>query len=172
MKTLVLLAHPNIAQSHTNKTWLEALKNSNQNVEVHDIYSKYPDWKFNVTEEQDLLTKYDRIILQYPFQWYNMPPLLKKWMDDVLQQGWAYGEGGNYMQGKEIGVAVTTAGVKDVYDESHFGTVEQLLRPMESTVKFIGSKYIGYHAFLGAYTPDAGDRLTKDTDAYVEFVTK
>lgn len=172
MKTIIILAHPNIEQSYVNKSWIEALSKTNPEVEVHDLYKTYPDWKIDVDAEQTLLLKYDRIIFEYPFHWYNMPPLLKKWIDEVFLQGWAYGEGGKKLIGKEIGVAVSTAGVSDVYTESGFGTVDQLLKPMASTAKFVGATYIGHHAFLGAYTPDAGERLEENIDVYTQFITK
>lgn len=172
MKTLIVLAHPNIEQSYVNKSWIEALSESNPEVEVRDLYKVYPDWKIDVAVEQALLVNYDRVVFQYPFQWYNMPPLLKKWLDDVFLQGWAYGEGGENLVGKEFGVAISTAGISDVYTEAVYGTVEQLLKPMASTTKFVGAEYIGYHAFLGAYTPDANDRLQVNTKEYIKFVTK
>ena len=172
MKTIIILAHPNIEQSYINKSWLEALSKTNPEIEIHDLYKKYPDWKIDVAAEQALLIGYDKIVFQYPFQWYNMPPLLKKWLDDVFLQGWAYGQGGENLIGKEIGVAVSTAGIEDVYTDSAFGTIEQLLKPMASTAKFVGAKYIGSHAFLGAYTPDAAERLAKDLDVYTRFIAK
>lgn len=172
MKTIIILAHPNFDHSYVNKSWLESLAKSNPEVTVHNLYKIYPDWKIDVAAEQALLLKYDRIIFQYPLQWYNMPPLLKKWLDEVFLQGWAYGQGGENLSGKELGVATSTAGISDVYTEAGFGTIEQLLKPMASTAKFVGGKYIGQHAFIGAYTPDAAERLQADQQKYVEFVTK
>lgn len=172
MKTIIILAHPNIEQSYVNKSWIDALSKTNPEIVVHDLYKKYPDWKIDVASEQATLVGYDRIIFQYPFQWYNMPPLLKKWIDEVFLQGWAYGQGGENLVGKEIGVAISTAGVSDVYTESVFGTVEQLLKPMASMAKFVGAKYIGHHSFLGAYTPDAAERLAEDTKIYTTFIKK
>lgn len=172
MKTIVILAHPNIEQSHINKLWIEALSQKNPDVDVHDIYKTYPDWIIDVPAEQALLLNYDRIIFQYPVQWYNMPPLLKKWLDDVLLQGWAYGNGGDKLADKEIGIAVSTAGIDEAYSESVIGTVAQLLKPMESTAKFIGAKYISHHVFHGAYTPDVNERLPKNIEEYIHFITK
>lgn len=172
MKTIIILAHPNLEQSYINKSRIEALSKTNPEIEVHNLYTKYPDWNIDVAAEQALLIGYDRIIFQYPFHWYNMPPLLKKWIDEVFLQGWAYGQGGENLVGKEIGVVISTAGISDVYNESGFGTIEQLLKPMESTAKFVGATYIGHHAFLGAYTPDAAERLAKDLDVYAAFITK
>lgn len=171
MKTIVILAHPNIEQSFVNKAWIEALAKTNPEIEVHDLYKKYPDWKIDVASEHALLIGYDRIIFQYPFQWYSMPPLLKKWIDEVFLNGWAFGQGGENLAGKEFGVAISTAGVNDVYTDSVFGTTEQLLKPMASTAKFVGGTYVGHHTFLGAYTPDAGERLAKNLEEYTAFIT-
>lgn len=172
MKTIIILAHPHIGQSYVNKSRIEALSKSNPEVKVHDLYQTYPDWNIDVAAEQALLIQYDRIIFQYPFHWYNMPPLLKKWLDEVFLQGWAYGQGGENLAGKEIGVAISTAGISDVYTNDGFGTIDQLLKPMASTAKFVGAKYIGSHAFLGAYTPDAAERLANDLKEYTQFITQ
>lgn len=172
MKTIVILAHPNIEQSNINKSWIDALAKSNPEISIHNIYKIYPDWVIDVPAEQALLAQYDRIILQYPFQWYNMPPLLKKWLDDVFLQGWAYGQGGDNLAGKEIGVVISTAGISDVYNDSVFGSVSALLKPIESTAKFVGAKYISHHVFHGAYNPDVKDRLPLNIEEYIKFVTK
>lgn len=172
MKTIIILAHPNIEQSHINKSWIEALSRSNPEVKIHNIYKTYPDWNIDAAAEQALLEQYDRVILQYPYQWYSVTPLLKKWLDDVFLQGWCYGENGNKLTGKEIGVAVSTAGVEDAYAEEVYGTMDQLLRPIESTAKFVGAKYISYHTMHGAYTPDVNDRLPQNIEQYIQFVTK
>ncbi len=172
MKTIVILAHPNIEQSHINKSWTEALAKSHPEVKIHNIYAAYPNFAIDVQAEQKLLEESDRIILEYPFQWYSVTPLLKKWLDDVFLQGWCYGEGGNKLAGKEIGVAVSTAGLEEVYKEEMYGTVSQILKPLESTVKFVGAKYISHHVFHGAYTEDVNERLANDIESYIHFVVK
>ncbi|WP_321479931.1 NAD(P)H-dependent oxidoreductase [uncultured Bacteroides sp.] len=174
MKTIIILAHPNIEHSHINKSWIEALKISNPEIKIHDIYKTYPDWNINAEAEQKLLEQYDRIILEYPIQWYSMTPLLKKWLDDVFLMGWCYGENGNKLKGKEIGVAVSTAGVEEAYTDSDngFGTLEQLLKPVASTVKFVGGKYISYHTLHGAYQPDVNEKLSENIKQYIRFITQ
>lgn len=172
MKTIVILAHPNIEQSNVNKAWIQALNKKNLDVKVHNIYQTYPDWNIDVVVEQAQLEGYDRIILQYPLFWYSTPPLLKKWVDEVFAYGWAYGSSGNKLAGKEFGLAVSTGGVEDVYNESVYGTMSQVLRPMKSTAKFINSKYIGSHIFHGALAPDAQERLGVNAEQYVDFITK
>lgn len=172
MKTIVILAHPDIEHSNINKAWITALRAKDPKVKIHNIYETYPDWKIDVIAEQVQLEEYDRIILQYPLFWYSTPPLLKKWLDDVLAYGWAYGSSGGKLAGKEFGLAVSTGGAEDAYQESVYGTIDQILKPMESTVKFINAKNIGRHIFHGALAPDAKDRLGANTEQYVNFITK
>ena len=83
MKILVNIFHPEINQSVANKTWLEKLK-EHPEITTRLLYSDYPDWKINIQKEQNLLTSHDRIVFQHPFYWYSCPPLMKKWLDEVL----------------------------------------------------------------------------------------
>lgn len=172
MKTIIILAHPDITHSNISKTWITSLNEKNPEIKVHNIYELYPDWQIDTVAEQALLEEYDRVIFQYPLFWYNMPPLLKKWLDEVFAYGWAYGSTGDKLAGKEFGLAVTTGGIEDVYQESVYGTISQLLQPMISTAKFVNAKYIGQHIFYGALAPDVDSRLAINTAQYIDFVTK
>ena len=40
---------------------------------------------------QVALVAADTIVFQFPFYWYSVPPLLKEWIDLVLEHGFAYG---------------------------------------------------------------------------------
>ena len=111
-KTLVILAHPNIGKSSANKRWREELLKYPEEIEVHELYKEYPDWNINIKKEQELLEKYNHIILQFPLYWFNCPPLLKKWLDDVFEHNWAYGTNGNKLKDKKIGAVAL-----DVYEE-------------------------------------------------------
>lgn len=46
-KTLVIVTHPNIEQSHVNKSWVDALKAHPDLYTVHEIYKLYPDGKID-----------------------------------------------------------------------------------------------------------------------------
>ncbi|WP_257962744.1 NAD(P)H-dependent oxidoreductase [Rothia dentocariosa] len=39
--------------------------------------------------------------------WFNCPPLLKQWCDEVLTYGWAYGSKGKAFENKKLGIAVS-----------------------------------------------------------------
>jgi putative NADPH-quinone reductase len=170
MKTLVIAAHPNISQSRINKAWLEALSEQ-RDVTVHELYRVYPDESIDVEKEQARLEAHERIIFQYPFYWYSTPPLLKRWFDDVLQYGWAYGPGGDKMKGKEIGVAVSTYGSTESYQPTGFNrfTIDELLRPVQALANFIDARYIPHFA-INDTSNVTDDRLRISQEAYIRYV--
>ena len=172
MKTIVILAHPNIEQSTVNKTWVDALSKNSAEVGVHDIYKTYPDWNIDVAAEQQLLEKYDRIVFQYPIYWYNMPPLLKKWFDEVFAYGWCYGANGDKLEKKNIGLVVSTGGVEGAYTKEVYGEISTFVKQIEATAKFVRANFDSFHVFHGALSPDASERLGKNTEEYLQYVTK
>ncbi|OXL86831.1 general stress protein [Paenibacillus sp. SSG-1] len=135
MKTMVIVSHPDLSQSKANRALLEALP-KHTDIHVRDLYQEYPDWQIDADREKQLLLAYDRIVLQFPFYWYSSPPLLKKWFDDVLTPGWAYGPGGEHLKGKEF-IVVTTAGGTDKSFQAggdNWFTISELLKPIHLTI--------------------------------------
>ncbi|WP_369310980.1 NAD(P)H-dependent oxidoreductase [Providencia rettgeri] len=152
MKTLIIVAHPNLGGSKFNHYWINELKKLPELYTVHDLHAEYPDGEFDINREQALLVSHDTIIFQFPIYWFNCPPILKKWLDDVLTYGWAYGSSSGYkLQGKRITVAVS-AGI-DQQDYSQNGrykyTLDELLRPFEVTVNYIKGTWMPFFAHYG-----------------------
>ncbi|MDR6550248.1 NAD(P)H-dependent oxidoreductase [Paenibacillus qinlingensis] len=170
MKTLVIVTHPNIEGSNWNKAWVEELQKHNE-FTIHQLYKTYPDEKIDVAKEQQLLESHDRIIFQYPFYWYSSPPLLKKWFDQVLQYGWAYGPDGSKTKGKEIGVAISTYGTEASYQHSGSNqfTIQELLRPIEALAKFISATYLPHFSLNDASNVTA-ERLAKSSKDYIQHL--
>jgi putative NADPH-quinone reductase len=79
-----------------------------ENVVVRNLNQLYPDYKIDVKTEQEFLLKADTIIFQYPLFWYNVPSILKEWMDSVFTYGFAFGKGNYQLEGKKIIVSFTT----------------------------------------------------------------
>ncbi|MDO7203585.1 NAD(P)H-dependent oxidoreductase [Paraclostridium bifermentans] len=52
MKTLVIIAHPNMDGSKVNKTWKNHLESS-ENITINEIYKSYPDGKIDVKENKN-----------------------------------------------------------------------------------------------------------------------
>lgn len=135
MKTLVILAHPELEKSIANKRIAEGLKSKNCNVEVRDIFSLYPEYKIDIEAEQNALLEADTIIFQYPFWWYNMPAILKHWFDMVFNFNFAYGPEGDKLKSKNFQLSFTIGGPADSYSPlgyNHF-RIEELTKPMEQT---------------------------------------
>jgi glutathione-regulated potassium-efflux system ancillary protein KefF len=63
-----------------------------------------------VEAEQALVIASDLVVFQHPIFWYSMPALLKQWLDVVLENGWAYGEGGSCLRKKDCWLVVSTGG--------------------------------------------------------------
>ena len=143
MKILNLVFHPNLEHSRNNKTWKSQLDESGKINTSRDLYSEYPEFQIDVEKEQVLLQEHDRIILQFPFYWYSMPPLLKKWLDDVLTYNFAYGPEGNKLKGKDMQLVVSVGGREKFYSGFDiFTTVPDLLRPFQMTANLTQMNYL------------------------------
>ena len=153
MNTLVILAHPNLETSRVNKTWKAALE-QHEDVTVHDLYATYPDFKIDVEREQQLLRSHDRIVFQFPFYWYSSPAILKEWQDLVLSYGWAYGQSGTQLHGKEFLLAVSTGGPAEAYQPDGYNrfNMEELLSPFRAMANLTGMTYLPPYIESGVRT--------------------
>ena len=142
-KILVLFAHPLLERSRANKVLINAYKNID-NITFHDLYEKYPEFNINVKQEKELLLAHSLVIWHHPFYWYSCPPLLKQWIDMVLEVGWAYGPGGTALQEKHILQVITTGGGEQAYQEtgSNRFSIREFLRPFEQTAYLCKMNYL------------------------------
>ncbi|MCO7260390.1 NAD(P)H-dependent oxidoreductase [Dickeya zeae] len=143
MKTTLLVIHPNINQSRVNS----ALANSAESlpdVNVRYLYDLYPDGKINVEAEHTELENADRIVLQFPMQWYSTPPLLKQWLDDVLTFGWSHGGETQALRDKKFMLAVSLGGAESAYqpDGAAGHTVGEYLLSFETISSYLNMQYI------------------------------
>jgi glutathione-regulated potassium-efflux system ancillary protein KefG len=127
-------------------------------ITFHDLYEKYPDFNVDIEYEKKLLTEHQVIVLQHPFYWYSSPPLLKQWIDLVLEFGWAYGPGGNALEGKIVFNAITTGGQKSAYSSTGHNryTINQLLAPFDQTA------YLCKMIYLPPFVIHGTHRITAD----------
>lgn len=142
-KILIISGHPNLKQSNANKLILEQLQSALKSAEIRYLDQLYPDYKINVEEEQKALLAADIIVLQFPFHWYAMPALLKKWVDDVFAYNFAYGSQGDKLKDKHFVLSFTVGGPQDAYTPlgyNHF-RVEDMIHPLEQTAYLTGMKY-------------------------------
>ena len=171
MKIMVIVAHPNLDNSRANRMLMEHDGlHANGNVDVRDLYKEYPDWTIDIEREQQLLLQYDRVVF-HPFYWYSCPPLLKKWFDDVLTFGWAFGPEGNNLKGKEFMVATTVAGLEQGYQAGgdNWYTVSELLRPIQATLNRCKVRYLPAFATYNVERV-SDEALRAEADRYAQQV--
>ena len=156
-RILILFAHPRFEKSLNNAILLKYIPQS-ADITIHDLYERYPDFNIDLEYEKDQLTTHDIIIWQHPFYWYSAPPLLKQWIDIVLEFGWAYGPGGTKLKGKIIFNTITSGGQRAAYSKEGYNrfTIKELLAPFEQTASLCKMKYLPPFALHGTH------RLTKE----------
>ena len=162
-RVLILFAHPAYEKSRVHR-YLTAAVRDLPGVTLHDLYEAYPDQEIDIRREQELLGAHDAIVFQHPFYWYSVPPLLKQWMDVVLEHGWAYGSTGTALRGKILQVAMTAGGRDMAYGPEGFNrfTFRQFLVPIEATARLCGMEFrepwvrAGTHAMTAAEAQQAG----------------
>jgi putative NADPH-quinone reductase len=140
-KTLILLFHPQFEASRAGRALLHAARGV-PDVEIADLYALYPDGDIDGDVEVARLLGAERIVLQFPIQWYSTPPLLKAWQDDVLTRMFyfAYETEGARLAGKLLLVAATAGNVESAYrpEGANLFPMRQLLHPLQATAHRCG----------------------------------
>ncbi|WP_248924102.1 NAD(P)H-dependent oxidoreductase [Paenibacillus hamazuiensis] len=152
MKTLVIVTHPSMETSVINKRWAEELRKYPEKYTVHELHKVYPDGIIDVEKEQKLIEAHGNLVLQFPIFWFNCPPLLKKWLDEVFTYGWAYGSnGGDKLKNRKVALGVSAGITKGNYSAAgrYRYTLEQILVPFETTFLYCKADYRSFFAFYG-----------------------
>lgn len=173
MKTLVIIIHPDIKSSAVNKRWMEELKKFPDRYTVHQLYEVYPDEKIDVLAEQKQVEQYDKIVFQFPYYWFNCPPLFKKWLDEVLTHGWAYGSKSGYkVSGKKIALAISLGAAEREYGPSEVFkySLEELTRPFEITFEYVKADYRPLFAYYGIEYNSSAEWIERSVPLYLDFL--
>jgi len=144
MKTIVILAHPNFEKSLANKTIINEIEGRVGKSNIRNLTALYPDFVIDVKKEQEALLEADNVIFQFPCYWYSIPPIMKQWIDQVLEYGFAYGEGGESLKGKNFIVSMTSGTPQEAFQRGGANgyTVAEFLKPVEQTAALIQMNYI------------------------------
>lgn len=135
MKTIVIVAYPQVANSATS-AFLKAAATANDQVVWHELQVS-----FDLAAEQELLSQADRIIFQFPMYWYSAPAILKQWLDEV----WNAKLVSQYLvKGRELGIVTTVAHPASAFQPgaSQQYTIAEILRPFEALAHSLGLKYL------------------------------
>ena len=184
-KILVIAGHPDLnTDSVGNKLILEGLEKEISDITIHKLAELYPDYKFDIEKEQKLLVEHDIIVFQFPFFWYSLPALMKKWLDDVFTYGFSHGTSEGKLKGKKILFSLTTGAPAAAY--THEGlmrhTIDELLYPLDTVAVMTGMDKIGVVSTEGiSYaartngleaSPEVAEKIKLHIDKVVEILKK
>ncbi|MFB8342858.1 NAD(P)H-dependent oxidoreductase [Brucella cytisi] len=143
-KTLVLVFHPDLSQSRANAALAERAR-ALSGVEVVNMQATYPngiDMRRDGEREAKRLLEAERIVLQFPIQWYSTPPLLKAWEDAVLTRMFyiAYEAEGRLLEGTPLMVAGTAGNSAEAYQPggANMFAIADMFTPLRATANRCG----------------------------------
>ena len=148
---LVIHAHPYPTRSRAGGALLGAIRGMPR-LEVRSLYDLYPDFDIDPESERRALERAHLVVLMHPIFWYTTPAILKHWFDEVLVKGWAYGEGGTALAGKDC-LWVTTSGGDDAAyspEGRHAHPFEAFAPVVEQTMRYCGMRWLEPFALHGA----------------------
>ena len=157
---LFIVAHPYLEKSRANRAVVEAVSDV-PGLTLRRLYDVYPFFHIDVNHEQELLQRHDLILIQHPLYWYSMPALMKLWVDEVLQCGWAYGPEGDKLRGKDFLLSITAGGLREGYSAAGYNRFEisTLLTPWNQTAHLCGMRWHEPRVIHGSIQAD-GRALT------------
>lgn len=170
-RVLIYYAHPGHKHSHVNRVMARAARDI-EGITFVDLYKEYPRFGIDCDREQQRLLDHDVIVFQFPMFWYSTPSLIKEWEDIVLEHGFAYGAGGDKLEGKRMLLAITAAGSADAYtvDGYQHYPIRTFLTPLEQTARLCNMSFAPPYVLYGSLrAPDAGV-VEPHVDGYVRMV--
>ena len=161
MKILLIVGHPNLEQSVANAVIVEELSKAFPNMQIRKLCEIAPDGKFDIAKEQGALLDADAIIWQFPYHWYSLPWLMKKWLDEVFVHGFAHGSKGK-LGGKKFMVSFTT-GAPEVAYTGGSGAIGDISKMVEifagvanlCKLDYIGAMWLNGVSYIGRDDPVA-----------------
>ncbi|EFC38939.1 predicted protein [Naegleria gruberi] len=175
-KTLVFFFHERFESSQANRSMIKALSTLD-NIEIvnmHQIFTENGN-KFDSNSDIQRLLNADRIIFQFPIQWYSMPAFMKQWIDETFTRMYyiRYGEEGLKMEGKKFMISVTAGNFEEAYTPQGQNLIplDDLLNPLKALAhrcKLQWSEpFISYRA-----NKKSVEELEETAEQYRQFVSK
>jgi len=140
---LLLYAHPHPQRSVAGRALLSAVADL-PDLTLRSLYDVYPDLAIDVDTERALLAAARLVIWQHPLHWYGPPALLKLWFEDVLVRGYAYGDGGTALAGKDCLWVTSTGATGGDYAPAgkHGHHFASFVPAVEQTARFCGMNWL------------------------------
>lgn len=144
-KILVIIGHPYWQYSAGNKSIVAAYQKLNPSAVIDNLGVEYPDFKIDVEAEKQKVTDADVIVWQFPIMWYSAPSILRRWFEEVLMFGFAYGHDGDKLKGKKLVLSFTTGTPAEAYTFGGLQTfpLDYFLPQFVATANRCGMEYKG-----------------------------
>lgn len=148
---LLLISHPDYPKSRINKA-LAQKAGLLPNVTVRHLDEVQKENHYSIEEEFALLRKASCVIWLFPVHWYNAPPSLRLWQDEVLSPI-LYGSE-NFLKGKKVLVACSAGAAEETFSPTGLNrfTAEEMLRPMQMTTNACSMEWQKPFLTFGAAT--------------------
>ena len=143
MKTLLVAGHPDLSQSVVNAAILDEVARALPGVPIRKLCETAPGGVFDIPAEQAALAGADLIVWQFPYHWYSLPWLMKKWLDEVFVHGFAHGTGAK-LAGKKLLVSFTTGAPEAAYtgQPGSVADIRELVSVFPAVAKACGLDYL------------------------------
>lgn len=172
-RTTVLMFHSRYLPSRANAALLAAAGRL-PGVEAIDMQRLYAEGDLDVDREVTRLLTTDRLVLQFPIQWYSTPPLLQRWQDQVLTRMFylAYEQEGQLFEGTPLMLGVTAGNTPEAYraDGQNGFPLTTLLTPLQATARRCGLPW-GTPFVLYQADRLSDSQLDQACDRYCEQLT-
>jgi len=170
--TLVLLFHPDIAKSVANAALFNAAQDI-KDVDAIDVQARYPSGQIDIFTDAEtearLLLQADRIVLQFPVQWYATPAIFKAWQDAVLtRMYYVFPESeGDRLAGTPLMLAATFGNQAEAYrpEGQNRYSVDELFTPLKAMAHRCGLLWHEPHLTFSANRLDR-DALSAAAQSY------
>lgn len=114
-KILVIAGHPDYKNSMANRAILDEFHRLVPSADIVYLDAEYPDFNIDVEREQKRLVEADTVVFEFPFWWYSAPSLMRRYFEQVLSHGFAYGSTGTALHGKKLIFSFTAGAPEAAY---------------------------------------------------------
>jgi glutathione-regulated potassium-efflux system ancillary protein KefF len=174
----LIYAHPYPSRSRACAALLSAVEDL-PGLQVRSLYDLYPDFDIDARAERAAVAQAQLVVWMHPVYWYTTPALLKHWFEQVLVKGFAYGEGGTKLKGKDCLWVATTGGDEGAYSPAgrHAHEFQAFVPVVEQTAAYCGMNWLeplivhGSHIVADEALFEAGKRLRARLESALERPT-
>nr|WP_314649769.1 NAD(P)H-dependent oxidoreductase [uncultured Porphyromonas sp.] len=170
MNVLVIYSHTYQSQSHAGKAILEVLE-AQPGITVRKLEELYPDNRpIDAAAEQAALLAADVIVFQHPLFWFATPAMLKRYMDEVLRYGFAYGADSFKLAGKKFVHSYTTGSGAATYEGGLHLDVEAALRTSAGYCRMEYAGAFPLYGQLALTNPNVAAEAKAHAERLVDFL--